>query len=181
MRSRLNPEGAARRWTHGRSVQSDTRVMRRLGIAGLAAFFAATVAVDARAGDEDDIEALLNENVVSGASKSAESASDAPATVVTLSGEDMNRFGMRSLAEAINFLGAGLVTQDPLHSVEIGGRGVLLTSDFGNHVLIVVDGHALTGRRTSSKGSPCHSSSSITWSWFWGQVRCSTAAAPCSA
>ncbi len=98
---------------------------------------------DARAGDTDDLESLLSQNVVSGASKASESASDAPATVVTLTSDDMNRYGMRSLAEAINFLGMGLVTQDPLHSVEIGGRGVLLTSDYGNHVLVVVDGHSL--------------------------------------
>lgn len=102
-----------------------------------------TFGVDARAGDDDDIEGLLSQNVVSGASKTSESASDAPATVVTLTAEDMNRYGMRTLAEAVNFLGMGLVTQDPLHSVEMGGRGVLLTSDFGNHVLVVVDGHAL--------------------------------------
>jgi outer membrane receptor protein involved in Fe transport len=97
----------------------------------------------ARAGDADDLEALLSEHVVSGASKSSESASDAPATVVTLTSEEMNRYGMRDLAEAINFLGMGLITQDPLHSVEIGGRGVLLTGDFGDHVLVVVDGHSL--------------------------------------
>jgi outer membrane receptor for ferrienterochelin and colicins len=118
--------------------------MRRGGhLAALAGLLVSTFAVPARAEDGEDIEALLDESVVSGASKSAESASDAPATVVTLSGADMNRFGMRTLAEAINFLGMGLVTQDPLHSVEVGGRGVLLTSDFGNHVLVVVDGHAL--------------------------------------
>ncbi len=112
-----------------------------LAAAGLALVTA--VSQDARAGDDDDIAALLNESVVSGASKGAESSSDAPATVVTLTSEDMQRHGMRSLAEAINFLGMGLVTQDPLHSVEIGGRGVLLTADYGNHVLVVVDGHSL--------------------------------------
>src|SRR5213075_3298255 len=31
----------------------------------------------------------------------------------------------------------------PLHSVEIGGRGVLLTADFNNHVLVLVDGHVM--------------------------------------
>jgi len=101
------------------------------------------VATEARAGDTDDIEGLLNENVVSGASKASESASDAPATVVTLTAADMQKYGMRSLAEAINFLGMGLVTQDPLHSVEMGGRGVLITADYGDHILVVVDGHSI--------------------------------------
>ncbi len=115
----------------------------RLPAAALAALLTTALGHDARAGDADDIDALLNTNVVSGASKSSEAASDAPATVVTLTAEDMQKYGMRTLAEAINFLGMGLVTQDPLHSVEVGGRGVLLTADYGDHVLVLVDGHAL--------------------------------------
>lgn len=93
--------------------------------------------------DVEDLEGTLETNVVSGASKSAEAASDAPATTVTLTAADMQRYGIRSLDEAIDFLGMGLVTQNPLHSVEVGGRGVLLTADFGNHVLLVVDGHVM--------------------------------------
>lgn len=95
----------------------------------------------ARAADDDELAALLSENVVSGASRSDELASDAPATTTTIRANDIRRYGIRSIAEAINFLGMGLITQDPLHSVEVGGRGVLLTGDFGNHVLLVVDGH----------------------------------------
>jgi outer membrane receptor for ferrienterochelin and colicins len=95
----------------------------------------------ARAGDDEDLDALLDEHVVSGASKTEELAKDAPATTSVITGDDMRRYGIRSIAEAIDFLGMGLVTQNPLHSVEVGGRGVLLTSDFGNHVLLVVDGH----------------------------------------
>lgn len=97
----------------------------------------------ALADDAADLAGLLAEPVVSGASKSAESASDAPATTSVLTAADMHRYGIRSLAEAIDFLGMGIITQDPLHSVEIGSRGVLLTSDYGNHFLVVVDGHPL--------------------------------------
>ncbi|MDP9152272.1 MAG: TonB-dependent receptor plug domain-containing protein, partial [Myxococcota bacterium] len=95
----------------------------------------------AYAGDEEDLAALLDEHVVSGASKTEELAEDAPATTSVITAEDMRRYGIRTIAEAINFLGMGLITHNPLHSVEVGGRGVLLTSDFGNHVLLVVDGH----------------------------------------
>jgi outer membrane receptor protein involved in Fe transport len=95
----------------------------------------------ALAGDDDALATLLDEHVVSGASKTSELAKDAPATTSVITAEDMNRHGIRTIAEAIDFLGMGLVTQNPLHSVEVGGRGVLLTSDFGNHVLLVVDGH----------------------------------------
>jgi outer membrane receptor for ferrienterochelin and colicins len=95
----------------------------------------------ARASDDDGLEELLDEHVVSGASKTSELAKDAPATTSVITSEEITRYGIRSLAEAIDFLGMGLITQDPLHSVEVGGRGVLITSDFGNHVLLVVDGH----------------------------------------
>ena len=38
----------------------------------------------------------------------------------------------------------GMVTQNPLHSVDVGARGVLLTADFfGDHVLLLVNGHAI--------------------------------------
>jgi outer membrane receptor protein involved in Fe transport len=102
-----------------------------------------TTASAARAADDDDLGTMLNESVVSGASKSAEAASDAPATTVSISAADIRRYGIRSLDEAIDFLGMGLVTSNPLHSVDVGGRGVLLTSDFGNHLLLVVDGHVM--------------------------------------
>jgi outer membrane cobalamin receptor len=97
----------------------------------------------ARADDEQELAGLLNETVVSGPSKNAEVASDAPATTSTITAADIHRYGIRSLDEAINFLGMGFVTQNPLHSVDIGGRGVMLTADFGNHVLLVVDGHVM--------------------------------------
>ncbi|MBI2389578.1 MAG: TonB-dependent receptor [Deltaproteobacteria bacterium] len=115
---------------------------RAIAFAALVAAFVTARGANAD-GEEEDLNATLNENVVSGASKSAETASDAPATTVTLTAGDMKRYGIRSLDEAIDFLGMGLVTQNPLHSVEVAGRGVLLTSDFGNHVLLVVDGHVM--------------------------------------
>lgn len=93
--------------------------------------------------DTDDIAALLEQSVVSGASKTAETAGDAPATTHVITSDQIRRHGIRTLAEAIDYLGRGLMTQDPLHAVEIGGRGVLLAGDFGIHVLLVVDGHAL--------------------------------------
>jgi outer membrane receptor for ferrienterochelin and colicins len=108
--------------------------------AGVAALLGATAAW---ADDLADLAGLLAEPVVSGASKSAEPASDAPATTSVLTAADIHRYGLRSLAEAIDFLGMGMVTQDPLHSVEIGSRGVLITGDYGDHVLVLVDGHVL--------------------------------------
>jgi outer membrane receptor for ferrienterochelin and colicins len=116
---------------HGRP----TKLLVRLSLLGALCSASPALASD------DALDALLDEHVVSGASKTSELAKDAPATTSVITAEDMHRYGIRSLAEAIDFLGMGLVTQNPLHAVEVGGRGVLITSDFGNHVLLVVDGH----------------------------------------
>jgi outer membrane cobalamin receptor len=93
--------------------------------------------------DGASLEGLLDAPVVSTASKSAESGSKAPATSSILTAEDMRRYGIHSLDEAINFLSLGMMTQNPLHSVEVGSRGVLLTADYGTHVLLLVNGHQM--------------------------------------
>jgi outer membrane receptor for ferrienterochelin and colicins len=120
----------------------DARHVRPKTVVALWTFVSALhLASTARAADDDALAALLDEHIVSGASKTGELAKDAPATTSVITSEEITRYGIRSLAEAIDFLGMGLITQDPLHSTEVGGRGVLLTADFGNHVLLVVDGH----------------------------------------
>jgi outer membrane receptor for ferrienterochelin and colicins len=97
----------------------------------------------ARADGPSDLEAALAEPVVSTASQSAEDQSTAPATVTTITAEELRRYGMTTLAEAINFLSLGMITQNNLDDVEIGARGVLLTGDYGDHVLLLVNGHAM--------------------------------------
>lgn len=91
----------------------------------------------------EDLEGLLDINVVSGASRERERSDDAPATITVVTADELRRYGLRTLHEAINFLSLGMVAQDPLHSVEVGSRGVLLTVDYGNHMLVVIDGHVM--------------------------------------
>jgi outer membrane receptor protein involved in Fe transport len=107
---------------------------------GLALACSASVA---RAEDTGELEGLLDTAVVSAPSKSPEAATLAPATSVVLTAEDFRRYGIRSLDDAINFLGRGMVVEKTFETGEIGARGVLLTSDFGSHVLLMVDGHVL--------------------------------------
>jgi outer membrane receptor protein involved in Fe transport len=97
----------------------------------------------ARADDTSDLRGLLSEPVVTTASKSAETASVAPGTSTTLTAEDMRRYGMHSLDEAIDFLSLGVVTSNPLHDVDIGARGVMIPNDSGDHFLLLVNGHAV--------------------------------------
>ena len=88
----------------------------------------------------EDLEALMEQSIVSTPSKSAESSSTAPATSSVITAEELRAHGLRSLNEAINYASLGMVTTSPEHAVEIGARGVLLTGDYGNHVLLLIDG-----------------------------------------
>jgi outer membrane receptor protein involved in Fe transport len=123
--------------------------MRRAGLVAcaLAAFSAAGVLFaappSARADDVTDLEGLLDQSVVTTASKSAEVGTTAPAISTTITAEDMRRYGIHSLDEAIDFLSLGAVTSDPLKAVDVGARGVLVPNDNGDHFLLLVNGHQM--------------------------------------
>jgi outer membrane receptor for ferrienterochelin and colicins len=88
----------------------------------------------------NDLEALMNQSIVSTPSKDAESSTTAPATSSIITAEELRAHGLRSLNEALNYASLGMVTTTLEHGVEIGARGVLLTGDYGNHVLLLIDG-----------------------------------------
>lgn len=97
----------------------------------------------ARAEDTEDIQSLLSEEVVTTASTTAEKASSAPATSVTISADELQRFGLRTVAEAVDYLSVGLASSDPLRTPDLGARGVLLPGDDGKHFLLLINGHAV--------------------------------------
>jgi outer membrane receptor for ferrienterochelin and colicins len=97
----------------------------------------------ARAEPDSDLQALLQDPVVSTPSMGSSSASVAPATSTSISAEQLRAQGIRSLDEAINYASLGMVTAYNMHAVEIGARGVLLNGDYGNHVLLLVNGLTL--------------------------------------
>jgi outer membrane receptor protein involved in Fe transport len=97
----------------------------------------------ARADDADDLRALLDESVVTTASKAAQREATVPALTTTVTGADLSRYGIHSLDEAIDFLSAGVYTSNPLRQVDVGARGVILRGDQGSHMLLLVNGHAV--------------------------------------
>jgi outer membrane receptor for ferrienterochelin and colicins len=100
--------------------------------------------------DLGDFESLLDEPVVTTASRSAERASSAPATVYTITAEEIRTFGMRSIDEALNYLGIGVYThrvRDYTTAADTGAQGVLLR-DGGRHILVLVDGHTMNAPDT---------------------------------
>jgi outer membrane receptor for ferrienterochelin and colicins len=103
----------------------------------------AAIAAPALARADGDLEAILEEHVVTTASQTAETAKTAPATTSVITAEEIHRHGIRSLNEALNYLSLGMFTTNPAHGVEAGARGVLITVDYGNHILLLIDGHAV--------------------------------------
>src|SRR6478752_1464308 len=97
----------------------------------------------ASAQDVSGLEGLLSEQIVSTASKHAEGASSAPALSTNVSAEDLRRYGIRTVAEAVDFLGIAVGSSDNLSGGEVGARGVLLTGDKGSHFLLLVDGQTM--------------------------------------
>jgi outer membrane receptor for ferrienterochelin and colicins len=87
-----------------------------------------------------ELEALMDQSIVSTPSKVSESSTTAPATSSTITAEELRAHGLRSLNEALDYASLGMVTTKLEHAVEIGARGVLLTGDYGNHVLLLIDG-----------------------------------------
>ncbi len=117
--------------------------MRALGAGGGLGVALLFCVPRAHADGADDVQSLLSESVVTTASTTAEKDSSAPATSVTLTADDLRRYGFRSIAEAINFLSLGVVTSDGLRTPDIGSRGVLIAGDDGKHFLLLVNGHAV--------------------------------------
>lgn len=119
------------------------RVALRLAIVLACLAGATTARAQSTGGDTSDLQGLLDETVVTTATKSAETGTSAPATSTTITADDLRRYGIHTIAEAIDFISLGAVTADPLSTVEIGARGVLLSADSGDHFLLLVDGHAV--------------------------------------
>lgn len=109
----------------------------------LAALPALLLASTAAAQDTSELEGLLAESVVSTASKTAEITSTAPATSVSISGDELRRHGIRTIDEAISYLAMGMQIEKSDYGTDIGARGVLLAGSVGTHVLLLVDGHAV--------------------------------------
>jgi outer membrane receptor for ferrienterochelin and colicin len=116
----------------------------KAGVSLSSAAFVLSVCASAAAEDSTtDLQSLLSETVVVGASKAAEKGSTAPAVTTTLTADDMRRYGIRTIDEAIDFLSLGAVTSNPWRSPEVGSRGVLVPSDQGSHFLLLIDGHTV--------------------------------------
>ena len=85
------------------------------------------------------LEQLLDVKVTS-ASKYAQRASDAPASVSVLTAEDFKTYGWRTLADALRSVRSLYVVYDRAYS-ELGMRGFQPVGDFNSRILLLIDGY----------------------------------------
>jgi outer membrane receptor for ferrienterochelin and colicins len=107
---------------------------------------ALAVVSSAHAQSDAELAEILNESIVTTASQTAETASTAPATSTTISADDLRRYGIHTVEEAVNFLSLGVSSAGGRSSAsitELGSRGVLLPGDSGSHFLMLIDGHSV--------------------------------------
>lgn len=109
-------------------------------IVGIAALLTAG---RASADDTGSLEGLLEQEVVTTASKSAEQGAGAPALVRNITAEEIRRYGMTTVSEALSYLGVGMYAQNRLGIPTMTVRGVAFADDKNDHVLLLLDGHVL--------------------------------------
>jgi outer membrane receptor for ferrienterochelin and colicins len=116
-----------------------------------------SLAGQARGDDTSELQGMLSETFVSGASKSTELGASAPAMTTTLTSDDLRRYGIHSLAEAIDFLSLGAFTSSNLGATDTGANGVIVPNDQGSHMLLLLNGHqmneALFGAARFNRGA----------------------------
>src|SRR5689334_8857891 len=83
---------------------------------------------------------LFEETPITGAAKHAQSARDAPARVTVITREEIERFGYRTLAEALRAVPGFYLSGDRNYD-HIGVRGFLRPNDFNDRILLLVNGH----------------------------------------
>ncbi|HTV19687.1 MAG TPA: TonB-dependent receptor [Polyangiaceae bacterium] len=96
--------------------------------------------------DDDELLEILDAPVVTTASQTAQTASTAPATSTSISAGELRRYGIHTLAEAIDFLALSASTAGGLainSAPDLGARGVSVANDSGSHFLLLVDGHVI--------------------------------------
>ncbi len=91
---------------------------------------------------------------MSGASRVTESIESAPVTASTVSADDMRKFGIRTLAEALDFLSMGVFTYDGSNAVNgvTRARGVGINGDTNRHFLFVIDGNVASSNLGTTTG-----------------------------
>jgi len=79
---------------------------------------------------------------ISGAAKYDQTARQAPASVTIITSEDIERYGYRTLADALMTVRGFFVSYDRNYTY-VGVRGFSRPTDYNNRILLLLDGHTL--------------------------------------
>lgn len=105
----------------------------------LAAWAVLVLAPPAGAADDTtELEALLNQPVYA-ASRFAQDAADAPASVTVLTAGDIRAFGWRTMAEVLDSVRGVFLRYDRFYQY-VGVRGFARPGDFSSRLLMLIDG-----------------------------------------
>lgn len=104
--------------------------------------------LDGRDLEDISLEELLNISIV-GASKYEQQSSEAPASVSTISREDIARYGYQTLGQALSSFG-GISVSDDRNYGYIGVRGFGIPGDYNSRVLLLLNGHRMNDSLYSS-------------------------------
>jgi len=100
-----------------------------------------TVAVVSDKETKVDVDLAAYEEV-SGASRYVETSEDAPASVTVVSREELRGMGYPTLADAVRGV-RGIYLSDDLSYATIGVRGFARPGDYGNRILVTIDGQPM--------------------------------------
>ena len=96
-----------------------------------------------------DIRSLLDLSVEA-VTRRPSRASQAPASVFVMTGQDLRRHGSRTLAEALGYVPGLFSYPGPFEQVGVRGMGIL--GDFTTRLLVLVDGHPLANAMGGDMG-----------------------------
>lgn len=114
----------------------------KLATAVCVIFAAVSASAQERASpDAMSLDSLLNTRVTA-ASRYAQMAGDAPASVTVLTTDDLRSHGYRTLLEALEDVRGFYVTSDRNYGY-LGTRGFSRPTDYNNRILFLIDGHAV--------------------------------------
>jgi len=110
--------------------------------AAVCALLSSTVLAQTAPADltELPIEQLMQVQVVTGASKYAQAANEAPANVSVITAADIKAYGWRTLADILRSL-PGLYASYDRNYTTLGARGFLRSGDYDTRLLLLIDGY----------------------------------------
>lgn len=108
------------------------------------------LAVDVKADEQTVVTARLRSlQEITAASRAAQALEDAPASVTLISQEEIRAFGYETLYDALGGTRGVYQTNDQIYQY-LGFRGFSRLGDYGNRVLVTLDGHTMNDDQLGS-------------------------------